>query len=717
MKNSRYLLVFSALILSACHSLERKPAALFHMPPSLEKLYENELALLDSQEKLRLAQKSLSQSEDDWAQNVADLKKKKFKLEAQAMGLTAQSAHGDAPKTFETLMLRPWGVKNEAYTLADLSYYEKSAKTPFFSMSNHNAENYELLLRHEVFYKQTGGVPTRTEETPEAQKYLEATLKCDGSFSLKSGVFKFDHYKSQELAKFHWYDGNLNGQKVRFRPSNEVRNCQLTFKNPWGDTRKEYAVQFKTEKEKLGFLETLAKNYEACVLPSTQGLKKTQSFFLNSNYGYMNCPLEAEKIITLEEAEDGLQAKAEMLLGQRLPAKFLADKNPFAPLDFSKAPKLDGIFVSYLVFRSDFYGNILARLMKYHADRGTQVRMLISDVISLDKDKILFEKLMAENGNIKAMLYRYDNDSKSGGKFHELHRTNHVKIFLTLSSSDPKANKVVLGGRNIHDGFLLRTVPNHSKYPSLINYPKDEAFVHWRDFEFTVESKEFTEKVASQFYSLWMQDTDSFHVRPTTVQLSSPNRLTSKYFETANEKPLVRHYLSIPYKDNQTLEDFYADLIDSAQKKVLISTPYFRPLKKVGDALQRAADRGVQVTLLTRLDLKGDTADLILSAVNKDGVNRFKDTFKVYEYTEPKIILHSKLIMIDDELSFLGSVNLNKRSFIHDMENGALIYSPALAKRMENIYKVYLQQSRPITEKQKVWLWQKLVIGIFDSEF
>jgi hypothetical protein len=39
----------------------------------------------------------------------------------------------------------------------------------------------------------------------------------------------------------------------------------------------------------------------------------------------------------------------------------------------------------------------------------------------------------------------------------------------------------------------------------------------------------------------------------------------------------------------------------------------------------RAVDRGVEVTIITRLDLEGDTADFILGAVNKEGVNKFYD--------------------------------------------------------------------------------------------
>lgn len=587
-------------------------------------------------------------------------------------------------------------------------------------MGNGNTQIYELLLRHEVFKNRDGAAVQSQDEPSEnlAQRYFEANIFCDGPYSLKTGLGKFDKYKAFQTARFQWYDSKLNAQKVRFRPTQEVKQCTVSFRIPHQKNSPEYEFILTTEQQKLGYLAKLTQTYEACSLPLASRFSKIQEFFMNTDYEYMNCPQSAESLQTLQDPQEGVQTKVEMLLGQKLPERFFQEKNPFLPLDFSKAPKLDVVFISYLVFRSDFYGNIITRLLKYHADRGTQVRIFISDVITLKKDEALFRKLATENGNIKVVQYRYDKSAKSGGWIHELHRTNHVKVFLTISSTDPSANRVVLGGRNIHDGFLFRAAPNFTSFPSLVNYSKgEESFVHWPDFEFLINSKPFAEKLAQQFYALWMQDSVTFNVRPTTAQAKAIAFLEPNYFAQADEHPLIRHYVSIPYKDGQTLEDFYADIINHATKKILISTPYFRPLKKVGDALRNAVERGVKITLITRLDLDGDTADFILGAVNKDGVNKFKDSIQIYEYTEPKIILHSKLTLVDDELSFIGSVNLNKRSFIHDMENGALVYSPAFTKKMEDIYQGYLTTAKPITEKQKIYFWQRLIIGALDSEF
>ena len=91
------------------------------------------------------------------------------------------------------------------------------------------------------------------------------------------------------------------------------------------------------------------------------------------------------------------------------------------------------------------------------------------------------------------------------------------------------------------------------------------------------------------------------------------------------------------------------------------------------------------------------------------------DKVKVYEYTEPKIILHSKLLMIDDEFSFISSVNLNKRSFFHDLENGVVINDNKFTMQMDSLYNDYLKNSKQLTEQQKIKFWKKMIINVFDK--
>lgn len=719
----RKLIIGSCVILPACQSIPlRSPnssgSAAF--PFDLQKVHELNIEQQREEDLLKRAIKEHDKSAEEIRQKNTEriLKAQQQTLQRIDSQESQKSSFSDSPKAFSTSDNSKWGTQSEKFLLGELNLYTGKSPHSFFVMSNSRSLNYELLLEHATFSKEQSPFPSDNEDRRDAQKYLKSQITCDADFELKSTLFKFKKYSAGQTAKFNWYDSRLNGQNVRFRPSSKVKSCTIDFVNTFADKKTNYRVQLFTEASRYPYVDKLSKNVDGCILPMAGNLTGPQKFFLRTDYLFMNCPLAVDSLKTLEDPIDGFQEKVKMLLGKPLPSNYLTQKNPFAPLDFSQAPKLDAIYVSYLVFRSDYYGNVIAELLKYHANRGAMVRILVSDVISTKKDKKLYDLMSSENGNIKVLTYRYNRSAQSGGWFHQLHRTNHVKALVTLSNSHPQHNRAVIGGRNVHDGFLFTQAPNHKAYPSLVNYGGgEESFVHWRDFEFLVESKEFAERIATQLAALWMQDSVTYLVKPSTAQAPTVQNLSESYFKDADTRPLARHYMSIPFKDDQVLETYYADLIKSAKRKILISTPYFRPLKKVGEALLEASERGVEITLITRLDLKGDTADFILGAVNKDGVNRFRDTVKIYEYTEPKIILHSKLVMIDDELSFLGSVNLNKRSFVHDMENGVLIYSPSFAKHMEKIFNTYTKTSRQITEKQKVWFWQRALIYMLDDEF
>ena len=49
-----------------------------------------------------------------------------------------------------------------------------------------------------------------------------------------------------------------------------------------------------------------------------------------------------------------------------------------------------------------------------------------------------------------------------------------------------------------------------------------------------------------------------------------------------------------------------------------------------------------------------------------------KDNIKIYEYTPG--FIHSKELLVDDDLAFIGTINLDYRSLVHHYECGAVIY-------------------------------------------
>jgi phosphatidylserine/phosphatidylglycerophosphate/cardiolipin synthase-like enzyme len=282
---------------------------------------------------------------------------------------------------------------------------------------------------------------------------------------------------------------------------------------------------------------------------------------------------------------------------------------------------------------------------------------------------------------------------------------------VTLSDENESDNALIFGGRNIHDGFLFKTAPDYSKYPKLVQYGKgkDDDFVHWNDFEAKVTSKELATSAAAHLERFFDRDKKTQAMRPF-----AESQLDAKVSE--QPEGTFRHFISIPYADNHFLEKLYVEMIDSAKKSIKLSSPYLRPTPKIMDALKRAAKRGIDVTIQTRVKLEGDTQAWIYEEVNKESINALYKVAKIYEWKENSI-LHSKFLLVDGESALIGSVNLSRRSFIQDIENGFVIQSKVVTGKMESIFDSYVQKSERITKPLPRNVRPSIVIKLLENQF
>jgi phosphatidylserine/phosphatidylglycerophosphate/cardiolipin synthase-like enzyme len=600
---------------------------------------------------------------------------------------------------------------SDVLQLTSIEDYPANAKN-FFLMSNTWAPNYSVEIRSQM----APPVDPFDESSQADEEYVNARLTCNSEVTVfLDGVFN-ERRKGTDVS-FKIYNTKKLGVRQYILTTPNVESCVLSFKDRLRGTR-QGSVTLRNIDKAFPNLVSVNRYREQCTLPR-QGLDKgIQDMFLTSQYQSITCPAPVEAIEPLETPESGFKAKIGALLGQEVSDEFIKNANPYAPLDFSKAPKLDAVFVATLVYRNDFYGNVLARVLKYHADHGALVHIMVSDILQGDKDKNLLYKLARENGNIRLKEYRYNSPRGLFDNLNELHRDMHIKIVATLSLSHPENNMLITGGRNIHDGFLFRTTPDYSQWPELTQYGtgkgKDESFVHWNDFEMKIKSDSLVRKIFSHLYTVWNVDSVNEHLDSINQDIVTNDSVGRGYFQGA--KPLVRHIVSMPFEDGKALEKFYVDMIDHAQHKIKFSSPYLRPTDAISASLERAIARGVDITIQTRIDLSGDTMDWLYEEMNKESINRFKDKVKLYEWMGNSI-LHSKFMLIDDEFAFIGSVNVSRRSFVHDIESGFMIYNRDYVQRMEKIFDGYTANSRRVTKKQERKLIPSLLIKLFENEF
>lgn len=690
-KHTFFIIGLIGFTLFSCTHLTRGPASL--APSQLQTLEDNYLQALDREAK--------DVKTHDQSKPVTMSGERLF-TESTPKSIVHPFEHG-------------YFKNDERLQIRHPQYYEMTGRIPSQIYLFDDTNDLKYALRIENLSIRNRHKQTKTYDERDS---FSARISCDGDYSLRADQ-RLLKLSAGQAAEFSIY-GLLptRGPISVLYPEKNTNACTLT----WTDYRqpgKTYGVRLLRERSVIRKeIFQLRSSFQSCLLPSpSEKLTAIQKFFLTSQYRQMTCPIPVEKIVSHPEPFDGLNAKVEALLGQRLTDAQINAKDPNLDLDFSKAPKLDLIIVSYLVFKSDFSGNLMARLLKWHADHGAQVRIFVSDVLLFEKDEKLVNDLVASNGNIKLKAYYFDAKSNKGSIISQLHRVNHVKLLAGISFDHPENDRVVIGGRNIHDGFVFKSPPSYGSTGKMVDYAGgEEGFSYWRDYEATIYSSEFTREVVGHFYTLWDQDLNNSYVRSWTQNVTTGGKVGEGYFDQSEKTPLVRHYISVPYAEERLIEDLYADMIDHAEKKVLISTPYFRPSNKLAKAIENAVARGVDIKLITRLKLKGDTADIILGDVNKAGVNKFYDKIKVYEYAEPDIILHSKLALIDDQFSFVTSVNLNRRSFVHDTENATMVYSREYNKELTDLVDQYMTLSHQITGKQKIKFWKRIVIELFNDK-
>lgn len=148
--------------------------------------------------------------------------------------------------------------------------------------------------------------------------------------------------------------------------------------------------------------------------------------------------------------------------------------------------------------------------------------------------------------------------------------------------------------------------------------------------------------------------------------------------------------------------------IGSAKRCIYLQTPYFLPTEALLKALQTAALSGVDVRLM--MPRQSDSA-MLRHASYSYVTECLKAGIKVYLYTAG--MLHSKVLIVDDDLSSVGSTNFDFRSFEHNYEANVFIYSADTNARLKQIFHDDIKHSMQCDISQ--WLARPTAQRMVDS--
>lgn len=160
----------------------------------------------------------------------------------------------------------------------------------------------------------------------------------------------------------------------------------------------------------------------------------------------------------------------------------------------------------------------------------------------------------------------------------------------------------------------------------------------------------------------------------------------------ADGGPKCRVISEGPNEDFNKLATILTGAISSARKRVMIMTPYFLPNREMISALQTAS-------------LKGAEVDILLPQKNNLPYVHWATRNMLWElllrgvkvYYQPPPFVHTKLFVIDDNYSMIGTPNMDARSLRLNFELAVEVYDRDFnGKISEHIYDC-MKKAREVT--------------------
>ena len=122
-----------------------------------------------------------------------------------------------------------------------------------------------------------------------------------------------------------------------------------------------------------------------------------------------------------------------------------------------------------------------------------------------------------------------------------------------------------------------------------------------------------------------------------------------------------------------------------------MTTPYFVPDEAFIDALQAAAHRGVEVTLIVPYHIDSVLVRFASRAYNDD---LLRAGVRIMRFRGG--LLHTKSVVVDGETTLFGTVNLDIRSLHLNFEVTMIAYDAAFGRQVRDLQLRYVEQSEPM---------------------
>ncbi len=321
---------------------------------------------------------------------------------------------------------------------------------------------------------------------------------------------------------------------------------------------------------------------------------------------------------------------------------FTGGEDKFAALKEDLRRARNFICMQYYIFSDDMIGREIADILMERARAGVKVKVIYDHVGSFNIRRRFFKELRAAGVDAQPFL-RVSFPQLAN----RINWRNHRKIVVI------DGHTAYIGGMNIADRYLK---PCGRK-------------AAWRDTHFRLRGA----IIGSLLHSFALDWSYMGRPFPKSERTYRPVAIDNAV--------AVQLLTSGPDGQWPNLAMVFLKAISSAQKSIYIQTPYFLPTDALLKALQAAALSQIDVRIM--IPRHGDS--LLLTLASYSYITQcLKAGIKIYLYENT--MLHSKLMIIDDDFVTSGSTNFDFRSFEHNFEANIFIYDKGFNRRMRDIY-------------------------------
>ncbi|MFH1491707.1 MAG: phospholipase D-like domain-containing protein, partial [Pseudomonadota bacterium] len=310
------------------------------------------------------------------------------------------------------------------------------------------------------------------------------------------------------------------------------------------------------------------------------------------------------------------------------------------------------LFMSTYIFETNRSGRRFIEALSRAARRGVDVRVLIDGVgefYAIPRAGTLLKKRGVR-------VARFLPPRLFPPAVH-INLRNHRKLLV----SDGRTG--FIGGMNIGDRHLAADSSNPSRVVD----------IHFQ----------LTGPVVAQIEEVFMADWGF-----ATGQYGPPRSAP----DMAGDGAICRTITEGPNEDLNKLLSILTGAIATALRKISIMTPYFLPSREMVSALQTAALRGVEVSV-------------ILPAKNNLPFVHWATRKMLWEFLErgvriyyqPPPFVHSKLFIVDDRYALIGSANMDPRSLRLNFELAVEVYDAVFSEALAAHFESSRRRSREIS--------------------